>query len=195
MRFSQIKKNRHTSSSKYNFSMNKILLDKKHIRWLYRYNSDTCFSYISDNTLPKRIFSYYWDRISIKFDNTRSVFPPWRVRQTHCRSKSPRTSQNTNANNLETSRLVYVLYLFCTFVDKIEKIIYHHIEGGTKDSNPRLKNLQHNLLTAKGVYETSQIRAGVAKKSCKIWYTCYLFHCLWTVYCKTLFIREDVIFA
>ena len=37
--------------------------------------------------------------------------------------------------------------------------------------------LTQNLLTAKGFCETSQIRGGSRKNSCKIGYTCYLFNC------------------
>ena len=46
-------------------------------------------------------------------------------------------------NNVEKSRLVSVLDIFCAFLDKNEKIINHHIEGGTRESHPRVRDLQH----------------------------------------------------
>ena len=53
------------------------------------------------------------------------------------------TSQNSTPNNLEKSCLRCVLYLFCTFLDKNEKMINHHTERGTMDSHPCVQDLQH----------------------------------------------------
>ena len=50
--------------------------------------------------------------------------------------------RTSTPNNLEKLCLVCVLYLFCTFLDKNEKI-YGHIESGTRESHPRVQDLQH----------------------------------------------------
>ena len=39
-----------------------------------------------------------------------------------------------------------VLDIFCTFLIKIEKISNHHIEGGTRESHPRVQDLQYPRL-------------------------------------------------
>ena len=51
--------------------------------------------------------------------------------------------RTSTPNNLEKSHLVWVLDIFCIFLDKNEKIINHHIEGGTRESHPCVQDLQH----------------------------------------------------
>ena len=45
-------------------------------------------------------------------------------------------------NNLEKACLMCVLCIFCTFVDNNEKN-NHYIEGGTRESHSRVRDLQH----------------------------------------------------
>ena len=54
--------------------------------------------------------------------------------------------RTSTPNNLEKSRLVGVLDIFCTFLDKNEKNNQHHIEGGARESHPRVQDLQHPRL-------------------------------------------------
>ena len=46
----------------------------------------------------------------------------------------------------EKSRLVRVLDIFCTLLGNNDKIINHHIEGGTRESHPRVQDLQYPRL-------------------------------------------------
>ena len=54
--------------------------------------------------------------------------------------------RTSTANNLEKSRLVCVLNIFCTFWTRMRKTIKHHIEGGTRESHPRVQDFLHPWL-------------------------------------------------
>ena len=54
--------------------------------------------------------------------------------------------RTSTPNDLEKSRLVCVLDIFYTFLDKNEKKIKHHIEEGTRESHPRVQDLLHPRL-------------------------------------------------
>ena len=58
--------------------------------------------------------------ISANFDVRGYVVPPWRVRQAHSGIHLWR-HRTSMPNSLEKSRLVCVLDIFCTFLDKNEK--------------------------------------------------------------------------
>ena len=85
--------------------------------------------------------------ISANFDVRRNVVPPWRVRQAHSGSNSPMTSQNVNAKQsrkvASSGRFRHILHIFWT---RMRKIIKHHIEGGTRESHPRVQDLLHPRL-------------------------------------------------
>ena len=65
--------------------------------------------------------------ILAKLNVRRNVVPPCRLRQAHPGSKSLTTAQNVTPKQPEKSRLVCVIYLFCTFSKIRRKIINHHI--------------------------------------------------------------------
>ena len=85
--------------------------------------------------------------ISANFDVRRNVVPLWRVRQAHSGSNSPMTSQNVNAKQsrkvASSVRLRHILHIFR---QEWEKIINHHIEGGTQESHPCVQDLKHTRL-------------------------------------------------
>ena len=68
------------------------------------------------------------------------------MRQAHSGSNSPMISQNVNTKQRRkvASRVHFRLILH--ILDKMRKIINHHIEGGMRESHPCVQDLQHPRL-------------------------------------------------